>query len=227
MVSPIIVALDVGTLDEAKALARPLAEHVAGFKVGLELLTAAGPSSIGAIAELGRPVFADAKLHDIPNTVERAARHIGAAGARWVTVHASGGRAMLEAAVAGMGEEGVLAVTVLTSLSGADLSDLGVEAGVSEQVIRLALVAGDAGVEGVVCSPDEVFPIREAGIDLTIFTPGVRLEGAPDDDQRRTGTPESAIGDGADYLVIGRPVTQAPDPVAAVREIAHTIAGLG
>ena len=227
MVSPIIVALDVGTIAEAEDLARPLVDHVAGFKVGLELLTSAGPGSIAAIAAMGRPVFADAKLHDIPNTVERAARHIAAAGARWVTVHASGGRAMMEAAVLGMGEEGVLAVTMLTSLGASDLTDLGMDHPVSHQVIRLAMLAADSGVEGVVCSPDEVFPIREEGIDLTIFTPGVRLEDSPDDDQRRTGTPESAIGDGADYLVIGRPITRAPDPVAAVREIAHTIAGLG
>jgi orotidine-5'-phosphate decarboxylase len=225
--SPIIVALDFPTLDEARALATSLGPEVAGFKVGLELITGVGPAAIEEIAALGRPIFADLKLHDIPNTVEGAARRIAAAGARWITVHASGGLDMLRAARSGMGEGGVLAVTVLTSLDDGALADVGVETGVLDQVLRLARVAEAAGVEGAVCSPVEVAAVKQAHPGLTVFTPGVRPQGANADDQRRISTPDQAIASGADYVVIGRPITRAPDPIAAAREIASSIARVG
>jgi orotidine-5'-phosphate decarboxylase len=222
-VSRLIIALDFPTLEEASSLAAPLVDDVAGFKVGLELLMAEGPQAIGAIAGLGRPVFADAKLHDIPNTVERAARRLAAAGARWVTVHAAGGATMMEAANEGMGGEGVLAVTVLTSFGDIDLETTGVPSGVETQVVRLAILSERSGVEGLVCAPGDVAAIRAEGIALTIFTPGIRMTSDERHDQKRVGTPAEAVTAGADYLVIGRPVTRAADPAAAAREIAASL----
>lgn len=221
--SKLIIALDFPTLEEAGSVAAPLVDDVAGFKVGLELLMAEGPHAIGAIAGLGRPVFADAKLHDIPNTVERAARRLAAAGARWVTVHAAGGATMMEAAKEGMGGEGVLAVTVLTSFGDADLETIGVPSGVETQVVGLATLSERSGVEGLVCAPGDVAAIRAAGIELTIFTPGIRMTSDERHDQKRVGTPVEAVTAGADYLVIGRPVTRAANPAAAAREIAASL----
>jgi orotidine-5'-phosphate decarboxylase len=223
MVSPIVVALDFPELGPAREMARDLAEYAAGFKVGLELLTGVGPAAVSEIAGLGRPVFADAKLHDIPNTVERAAARIGAAGARWVTVHAAGGAEMVRAAVAGMGGNGVLAVTVLTSVDQPGLAAIGVDRPLIDQVLTLTALAESAGAEGVVCSPGEARAIKSARTGLTLFTPGVRPEGSNPHDQKRVSTPAEAIAAGADYLVIGRPITAAPDPVAAAREIASSI----
>ena len=217
--SGLIVALDFPTVDDAVTVAKPLVEVVDGFKVGLELLSAEGPGAIETVAALGRPVFADMKLHDIPNTVERAASRIAAAGARWVTTHASGGAEMLEAANRGMGGTGVLAVTVLTSFSEEDLVAIGVTTGIAGQVEGLARLAQGSGVEGLVCAPGEVAGIRASGIDLTVFTPGIRMELGDRHDQKRVATPLEAIAAGADYLVVGRPITQAPDPVAVAREI--------
>jgi orotidine-5'-phosphate decarboxylase len=226
VVSPIIVALDFPDIADAKSMAQALVDEVAGFKVGLELMTAAGPGAIEQIAALGPPVFADMKLHDIPNTVEGAARRIAAAGARWVTAHASGGREMLEAAMTGMGDAGVLAVTVLTSLDEAGLESIGVRSGLESQVVGLAGLAEAAGVEGLVCAPGDVAAIRAKQIGSTIFTPGIRLESSPRDDQRRVGTPVESITAGADFLVIGRPITRAADPVATARDISASLAGL-
>lgn len=221
----IVVALDYPDADEARAMAERLVDDVAGFKVGLELVTGSGPETITTVAALGRPVFADLKLHDIPNTVRGAATRIAAAGARWVTVHASGGREMMEAAVGGMGGTGVLAVTVLTSFAERDLESIGVRSGLENQVIGLAELAVEAGVEGLVCAPGDVAAIRAKGIASTVFTPGIRLEGSTgNDDQKRVGTPVSAVTSGADYLVIGRPITKAPDPVSALREITASLA---
>lgn len=225
--SRVIVALDVPSLEQARALAVDLDEHVAGFKVGLELLTAEGPTAIEAIAAVGKPVFADAKLHDIPNTVGRAAAQIADAGARWVTVHASGGREMMEAANRAMGQRGVLAVTVLTSLDAAGLASVGVGASVADQAVMLSALASAAGVEGIVCSPSEASLVRSAQPDLVIFTPGVRPTGSIRNDQRRVSTPAEAIVAGSDYLVIGRPITAAANPVTAAREIASSIARVG
>ncbi len=224
MVSSLVVALDVPTLEEAEALARVLHPEVGGFKVGMELLMGEGPRAISSIAEIGLPVFADAKLHDIPNTVGRAADRIRAAGARWVTVHGAGGVAMIEAAVDGMGGQGVLAVTMLTSLGSADLAEIRIEATPHDYVSAIAVLAADAGCEGVICSPVEIKTVRDTRPSLRIFTPGVRPEASDPGDQKRTATPEQAIADGADYLVIGRPITAAPDPARAAREIADSLA---
>lgn len=222
--SRILVALDVPTLDGAERLARSLVAEVDGFKVGMELLMGAGADAIETIAGLEKPVFADAKLHDIPNTVGRAASRIRSAGARWITVHAAGGREMIAAATTAMGGQGVLAVTMLTSLSSTDLTDTGITAGVSEYVAAMASLSFASGAEGVVCSPGEISTVRQTRPGLRIFTPGVRPAGTSSDDQKRVGTPERASADGADYLVIGRPITRAADPAAAARRIAATVA---
>lgn len=226
MVNRIIVALDTPDLGAATELARALTDDVGGFKVGMELLMGAGPQAIEDIAGIGKPVFADAKLHDIPNTVGRAAARIRDAGARWLTVHASGGREMITAASTGMGGIGVLAVTVLTSLAPSDLAETGVDKTVPEQVSSLSELASAAGAEGVVCSPAEISLVKEVQPGLKIFTPGVRPSGSSLDDQRRVATPERARADGADYLVIGRPITKADDPTLAARKIAASIATL-
>lgn len=221
--NPVIVALDVPTLEEAEGLASSLLEVVGGFKVGMELLMSAGPAAIESIAAVGLPVFADAKLHDIPNTVQRAASLIKAAGARWVTVHASGGRTMIEAAVEGMEGQGVLGVTMLTSLDQTDLDSIGVSAAASYYVVGLSSLAADAGAEGVICSPEEIRTVKAKEPSLQVFTPGVRPETSAVDDQKRVATPERARADGADYLVIGRPITHSPDPPEAARQITAAI----
>jgi orotidine-5'-phosphate decarboxylase len=221
-VKRLIVALDFPILEEAVSMARPLIREVAGFKVGLELISAAGPIAISTIAEMGAPVFADMKLHDIPNTVLGAARHVANAGARWLTVHASGGREMMEAAVEGAEGAGVLAVTVLTSMSDEDVHQVGISTGVERHVVNLATLGVDSGVEGLVCAPGDVAAIRREDLDLPIFTPAIRMTPS-DDDQKRTGTPFEAVSAGANYLVVGRPVTRSPNPVAAAREITESI----
>lgn len=226
MVNPVLVALDVPDRDAALSLARLVLPHVGGFKVGLELLMACGPSVISDLAELGLPVFADAKLHDIPNTVGGAAREIGKRGARWVTVHSSGGRAMVEAAVEGMngaGSGGVLAVTVLTSLSAPDLPAIGVVPDVTELAVKLAGLAANAGAEGVVCSPLELHAIGRAHPGLIRVTPGIRPPGSDPGDQKRVATPRAALDAGADFLVVGRAITAAPDPAAEAARIANSI----
>jgi orotidine-5'-phosphate decarboxylase len=223
VVNPIIVALDVSTLEEAEEMARSLVEEVGGFKVGMELLMAAGPEAIESIASLGLPVFADAKLHDIPNTVQRAVSRIKRAGARWVTAHAAGGREMLEAAMSGMGGAGVLGVTMLTSMDQTDLESIGVAALASDYVVGLASLAADAGAEGVICSPEEIRRVKAKEPSLQVFTPGVRPETSAVDDQKRVATPEEARADGADYLVIGRPIIRAPSPIEAARQITASI----
>lgn len=220
----ILVALDLPELDEARELARSLADEVGGFKVGMELLMGAGPEAIETIAGLGRPVFADAKLHDIPNTVGRAAGRIKDAGARWVTVHAAGGQEMIAAATEGMGGEGVLAVTMLTSLVPSDLAEIGVNLDAEDYVTGLAVIAASSGAEGIVCSPAEISAVKAKEPGLKIFTPGVRPTGSPTDDQRRVATPERARADGADYLVVGRPITRSEDPAGVARQIAASIA---
>ncbi|MBN2113799.1 MAG: orotidine-5'-phosphate decarboxylase [Acidimicrobiia bacterium] len=223
MNSPLLIALDLRRGEEAIRLARALAGRVAGFKVGLGLLYGPGPGLVGAVARLG-PVFADAKLHDIPSQVQAAARRLGEYGARWVTAHASGGVDMLQAAAAGLStgaggrECGVLAVTVLTSIDEAASSALfGRTPG--ELTSRLARRAAEAGVEGVVCSPKELGVVAEVAPGLVRVTPGIRPAGMESHDQRRTATPEEALARGADLLVVGRAVTGAPDPVEAVARL--------
>ncbi|HUU61989.1 MAG TPA: orotidine-5'-phosphate decarboxylase [Acidimicrobiia bacterium] len=226
----IIVALDLRTAEEAVRLARALADVVAGFKVGLGLLHGAGPGLVGALARVG-PVLADAKLHDIPSQVRVAARRLGEYGARWVTAHASGGVDMLRAAteglVAGTGgsRAGILAVTVLTSIDAAAASALfGQSPG--QLTSRLAKKAAEAGVEGLVCSPKELGVVADVAPGLLRVTPGIRPEGSPADDQRRTATPAEARARGADLLVVGRPITAAPDPVAAAQRLHAGLAGI-
>lgn len=229
MVSPILVALDFANLPTAVSLARSVRAHVGGFKVGLELMMSEGPRSISQIADLGLPVFADAKLHDIPNTVERAARALSAAGARWVTAHAVGGTAMMQAAVAGMHHDdergsGVLAVTVLTSLGPEDLPLVGLTPPVDALAVTLAELAASAGAEGVVCSAREVGAIKRSKRDLIAVTPAIRPAGESPHDQTRTATPQQALAAGADYIVVGRPITLATDPARAAAVMMEGIA---
>lgn len=228
---PILVALDLATAEEAVRLAKTVAPHVGGFKVGLGLLHGPGPGTIAAVADLGKPVFADAKLHDIPSQVETAAANLGRIGARWVTAHVSGGQAMLEAAVAGLvsgssGTAGILGVTVLTSLDQAALTAVGLTATPGKLVSRMARVAARSGCEGLVCSPLELGVVATVAPELKKVIPGIRLA-ASDDDQRRVTTPEDAVGRGADWLVIGRPITRAPDPAAAAAAIAVAVRSVG
>ncbi len=217
----IIVALDVATLQEAEELAGSLVGEVGWFKVGLELYSAHGPAAIAAVRPYG-PIMLDLKLHDIPTTVERAARRLARLDVGLLTVHASGGPTMVAAAVEGLGATGqVLAVTVLTSMSDQDLAAIGAEPAVA-QVPRLARLAVDAGAPGLVCAPRDLASVRAAvGDEVLLVTPGIRPAGAGDDDHARAATPAAAVHDGADLLVVGRPVTRADDPVAAVRSIAE------
>ena len=220
--SRVIVALDFSDLHSAKALASELVSDVGGFKVGLELLSSEGPGAVESIVDLGAPVFLDAKLHDIPNTVGKAARELARTGARWVTVHASGGSAMLEAAVDGFGR-GVLAVSVLTSLDGDDLKSIGVTNDPLSQVAALTLLAAQAGAEGAVCSPQEISAVAPG---LLTFVPGVRPEGSPTGDQKRVMTPVAAVESGADFLVIGRPIAGSQNPSETLRQINTSLAQL-
>lgn len=224
--NPIILALDVPEARRAVELAKATAPHVGAFKVGLELLMGPGPSTVAAIRELGRPVFVDAKLHDIPNTVERAAIQLGRVGARWVTAHGAGGRTMLEAAVAGLRagagghEAGILAITVLTSLTGTELAATGVDSTPGRQVSRIARLAAAAGVEGVVCAVKELGDVAQVAPGLIRVTPGIRPLASEANDQRRVATPAEAMARGADWLVVGRPISRAGDPAAAAAALA-------
>ena len=223
--NPLLVALDVSSAEAAVRAASDLIEVVGGFKLGMELLTGPGPGVVALVGDLGSPVFVDVKLHDIPTTVRRAARNLGAMGARWVSVHASGGEAILSAAVAGLAEgaagrpAGVLAVTVLTSLDDRALAEVGVHASTAAQTVRLARLAEAAGCEGMVVSPRELVVASDAAPSLLRVTPGIRPAGAATDDQRRFTSPTDAIRHGADLLVVGRPVTRASDPRAAAAAI--------
>lgn len=223
--NPILVALDVSDADEAVSLATRLTPFVGGFKVGLELLMGEGPDVIRRVGALGAPVFADVKLHDIPNTVGAAARQLAAAGARWVTVHGGGGREMIEAAVAGLrdgsgGGAGALVVTVLTSLDGALLRETGIDRSLENQVVAITTLAAQTGAEGVVCSVLEARAAKEAAPFLKVVTPGIRASDAPPDDQKRVATLAEALGAGADMVVVGRAITAAIDVVGAARAMA-------
>ena len=222
----LIVALDVSSRAEAEEKVRALGEAVDFYKVGLELFTAEGPDVVRAVKGLGKRVFLDLKLHDIPRTVERAVRSAGALGVDLLTIHAVGGKAMVRAAAdaaASFGAHGpkVLAVTVLTSLDGADLADVGIVGRTpAEQVAALARFATGNGAHGLVCSPREVGALSRALRAGTLFvTPGVRPAGASVGDQKRVATPADAVRDGATHLVVGRPILGADDPAAAARAI--------
>jgi orotidine-5'-phosphate decarboxylase len=223
-----IVALDFPDESHAIALVERLGEACGFYKVGSELFTATGPSMVRQLRDRGKRVFLDLKFHDIPNTVRAGCRSAAACGASLVTVHAVGGRAMVEAAVDGAGEEcGVLAVTVLTSLDRETLSEATGQAvaSVSDEVSRLAGVARSARAHGVVCSGQEAARIAsEQGNGLAILVPGVRLAGDSANDQSRVVTPSDAVRFGATYLVLGRTVTAAADPATAMRRVIEEIA---
>jgi len=223
-VNPILVALDFPTGDQALSVAGPLVSLVGGFKVGLELLTGEGPDIIRKVGNLGVPIFVDAKLHDIPNTVHGAARQLGRAGARWVTVHGAGGGAMIEAAITGLAEgrvdAGVLVVTVLTSLDEAQLKATGVDRGLESQVVVITRLAFEGGAEGIVCAVPEARAAKEAAPSLQVVTPGIRGADDSPDDQKRVASISQALAAGADMVVVGRAITGAPDPVAAARALA-------
>jgi orotidine-5'-phosphate decarboxylase len=222
--NPIIVALDVPTAEQAVEIAQLVSPHVGAFKIGLSLLHGPGPATIDALVRLGKPVFADAKLHDIPSQVRAAAERLGNHGARWVTAHVSGGIDMLQAAVEGLevgaggAGAGVLGVSVLTSLAKQDLERVGIQRSPGQLVGKMAKVAAAARCEGLVCSPQELNVVAQAAPGLLRVTPGIRPTDA-DDDQARTATPIDAIEKGASLLVIGRPITQAADPAAAAAAI--------
>jgi orotidine-5'-phosphate decarboxylase len=222
-VNRICAALDVPDPAAAERLASKLAGHVGLFKVGLELFVAHGRAAVEAVRKPGLPIFLDLKLHDIPQTVESAARGVAALGVDYVTVHASGGTEMIRAARRALPRTKLLAVTALTSLGPEDLDAVGLS---RDAVPRLAKLAIGAGADGVVCSPQEVAALRASlGPAPLLVVPGIRPAGAAAGDQRRIGTPAEAVRAGASILVIGRPLRDAPDPAAAADAIAREIAG--
>lgn len=229
LANPVFCAVDVADVDAARSLARAIAPHVGGLKLGLEFFCAEGPGGVRAMAEIGLPIFLDLKLHDIPNTVAKAVETLLPLRPAFLTLHAGGGRAMMAAAAEAAAKAGpraprLLAVSVLTSLNEADLADLGIDATPSDQVQRLAALARAAGIDGLVASPQEVAPLRrQLGPGLTLVVPGIRLDEASRGDQKRVATPEAALADGADILVIGRPITASADPAAAAAAIAARI----
>ena len=221
---PVIVALDFNRLDDALALSDRLDPTTCRVKVGKELFTRCGPEAVRALGARGFDVFLDLKFHDIPNTVAGACRAAADLGCWMVNVHAGGGRAMLEAAAEALADRAdrprLIAVTVLTSLDDEALVEVGVGDGAQSQVERLAGLAAASGLDGVVCSPLEIAPLRaHHSNEFLLVTPGVRPAGTDSDDQKRIATPGSAVAAGASHLVVGRPVTRADDPAAAVAAI--------
>ncbi len=231
----LLCAIDTTDLDAARHLATGLAGEIGGVKLGLEFYTAHGAAGVEAVAAEGSPLFLDLKFNDIPNTVAGAVRACGALSPFMLTVHALGGAAMLRAAVAGalrLGDAAgtprpkVVAVTVLTSMDRTDLEALGLKGPVSDAVARLAALAKDCGVDGVVSSAHEIEALRrQCGADFTLVVPGIRPAWSSADDQKRIVTPGDAIGLGADFLVVGRPITMADDPATAARRIVGEMAG--
>ena len=222
--SRIFVAIDTADLDRAKAIAKAVRSVAGGLKLGLEFFAAHGPSGVAELGELGLPIFLDLKLHDIPNTVAKAVQALRPLEPAVLTVHATGGQAMLEnAKAAASPDTKIVAVTVLTSLDDKDLAAAGVKGGAADQVERLAALAQSAGLDGIVCSGEEVAAARKAWPNGFFVVPGIRPADSGATDQKRTVTPRKAIDDGASILVIGRPITEADDPSAAVRSIAATL----
>lgn len=231
----LVVALDTPDLATAVDLVAKLAPLGVWFKVGYEALFGYGDALRAELERHGASVFLDAKLHDIPRTVEAAVRALVRPGVRIITVHAIGGNEMLGAAVAAAAERAgelvlpvpqIFAVTILTSIAPEELRELGLQGGPGENVMRLAALARDARCAGVVCSANEVADLKAFfGHDFKALCPGIRPAGAAHGDQKRVATPQSAIAAGADYLVVGRPIVEAPDPVAAARAILAEMAG--
>lgn len=222
--SPIYVALDTPDIERAKAIATRVRHHVGGIKLGLEFFMANGRHGVHEMADIGLPIFLDLKFHDIPNTVGKAVQALRPLEPAIITVHASGGRAMLEdaKAAAPTGTK-VVAVTMLTSLDANDLTSIGLSPDPHEQVVRLAELAKSAGVDGIVCSGEEVKAAHAAWKDGFFVVPGVRPANGMTGDQKRVVTPRAALDAGASILVIGRPITQAEDPDQAAREIEATL----
>jgi orotidine-5'-phosphate decarboxylase len=224
MSSPIYVAVDTPDLDRAKDLAARIKNHVGGIKLGLEFFSANGRAGVREMTHLGLPIFLDLKLHDIPNTVGKAMQALRPLNPAIVTVHAAGGRAMMEDAKAAAPEgTKVVAVTVLTSLDESDLAAIGVGGDTHDQVARLTMLAREAGLDGVVCSGNEVRAAKKIWPSGFFVVPGVRPADGIIGDQKRVVTPRQALDSGASILVIGRPITQAEDPDLAARAIAATL----
>jgi len=230
----VIVALDVSDKNKAAQLFEELGEDAGALKIGLEMFIRFGPGIVKDAVSRGAKIMLDLKLHDIPNTVQRAVANVSLLGAELLTIHTTGGKEMMKAARRGIEDakknDGVigpklLGVTVLTSISEEAMkNELGVTKSVEEQVVSLALLAKEAGLDGVVASPKEIKSIRNAcGEGFLIVTPGIRPAGSSADDQKRVCTPEQAVADGADYLVIGRPILQAENPVEKLKEINESI----
>lgn len=224
MSSRIYLAIDTTNLDAAKALATKVKTHVGGLKLGLEFFCAHGHHGVHEMARIGLPLFLDLKLHDIPNTVAKAVQALRPLEPAIITVHAAGGRAMMEDAKATASDHTkVVGVTVLTSLDTDDLSAIGVAADPAAQVDRLAALAHDAGLDGIVCSGQEVHAAHKMWPGGYFIVPGLRPAGGTLADQKRIVTPADAVRSGASVLVIGRPISQAEDPDAAARAIAATL----
>ncbi|MBV1917788.1 MAG: orotidine-5'-phosphate decarboxylase [Sphingomonadaceae bacterium] len=222
--NPLFLALDVPRLETAAELARKLSGHIGGLKLGLEFFCAHGHHGVHELHNTGLPIFLDLKLHDIPNTVAAAMQAIHVLEPAIVTVHASGGRAMMEDAKAAAGENTkVVGVTVLTSFDDKDLSGIGIDHSPYEQALRLADLSHAAGLDGIVCSGHEVGAIHDQWKDGFLVVPGLRLPDGRKGDQKRVVTPREARDAGASVLVIGRPIRSAEDPVAAARAIEATL----
>lgn len=224
MRSPLIVALDFPTLEQAMACAKRLNPETVRVKVGKQLFTSAGPQVVSSLHELGFDVFLDLKFHDIPNTVAGAVGAAADLGVWMVNVHASGGRRMMEAATNAVAQRGnktqLIAVTVLTSMDQSDLADLAITESPADRVLRLAALAKTSGMDGVVCSAQEATQLsREHGRDFSLVTPGIRMPGDDAGDQRRVVTPWDAIAGGSTHLVMGRSITGASSPAETVQQI--------
>ena len=224
MTSRLYVALDTPDLARARTLATRVRHHVGGLKLGLEFFMANGRDGVQAMADIGVPLFLDLKFHDIPNTVAKAIQALDPLTPAILTVHAAGGRAMMEdARAAAHPGTKVVAVTMLTSLDGADMTSIGLKPNPHEQVVRLATLAREAGVDGIVCSGEEVAAAKAAWHNGFFVVPGVRPAQGPTGDQKRVVTPREAVDRGASIIVVGRPITNAEDPDAAARAIEGTL----
>ncbi len=226
----IVVAMDFDNADQCLAMAKRLSPSDCRLKVGKELFTACGPKIVEQLMSLGFSVFLDLKFHDIPNTTSKAVKAAADLGVWMVNVHASGGERMLNAARNALEQSGkykplLIAVTVLTSMEAVDLQGVGIDRTPEEQVMKLARLTHNCGLDGIVCSAQEAQMMRnQFGRDFCLVTPGIRLESSPADDQRRTLTPAAAIAAGSSYLVIGRPITQSPDPILTCKTIIQSLA---